>query len=106
MSAADRMTDQAAEYLVRSHDETPAQRQEREAWLAADPRHAREYVRLQRLSERVADLRDDPDIQALKAKQLAALDRARAVRRRWTWSAVVVLLAVGTAIALAFCSAA
>jgi transmembrane sensor len=104
---ADRIAEQAAKYLARSGHETPVQRREREAWLSADPRHAREYALHQRLSGRMVDvLRDDPDLQALRTKNLAALDRSRVVRRRWTWSAAaVVLLAVGTTITISFCSA-
>ncbi|MCE4369693.1 FecR family protein [Xanthomonas hortorum] len=96
---SDRIAQQAAAYLARSRDETPAQRQEREAWLAADARHAREYERLRRVEDRMAGLMgDDPDLQALDAKDIEALVRARRMRRGCgLWAAAILVLSlVGT----------
>jgi len=106
MSDSDRIAEQAIKYLARSQIETPSQRAEREAWLAADPRHAEEYERIRGLSDRMVDVfRDNPDLQASSDKTLAALDRARRTRRRWAWSAAaVVLLSVGTTLVVSFCS--
>lgn len=106
MNDSDHIAERAAKYLARSQIETPSQKLEREAWLAADPRHAREYERLQRISDRMVDLlRDDPDLRALEAKDLGELDRSRRTRRRWMWSAAaVVLLSVGTTLVISFCS--
>jgi transmembrane sensor len=106
MNDSDHIAEQAAKYLARSQIETPSQKLEREAWLAEDPRHMQEYERLQRISDRMADLlRDDPDLRALEAKDLTELDRSRRTRRRWVWSAAaLVLLSVGTTLVISFCS--
>lgn len=107
MNDSVRIVEEAAKYAARSGHETPAQRREREAWLSADPRHAEEYERLQRLSDRMADVfRNDADLLASSDKTQAELDRSRRMRRRWVWSAAaVVLLSVGTALTISFCSA-
>ncbi|MEN5059989.1 DUF4880 domain-containing protein [Luteimonas sp. TWI1416] len=62
----ERIAQQAADFLVRSREETAEQRLEREAWLAQDPRHASAYLLLKRLDEQAARLLGDPDLQALK----------------------------------------
>ncbi|MEN4902742.1 DUF4880 domain-containing protein [Luteimonas sp. TWI1437] len=62
---SERIAQCAADFLARSCEETPDQRMEREAWLAADPRHARVYRYLQRLDEDARGLRDDPELRAL-----------------------------------------
>lgn len=61
----ERIVHQAADFLARSCEETPAQRLKREEWLAADLRHARAYRYLQRLDEEAGHLRDDPQLRAL-----------------------------------------
>ncbi|MBB4730463.1 FecR family protein [Xanthomonas arboricola] len=106
MNDSDRIAEQAIEYLVRSHNESPSQKQEREAWLAADPRHVQEYERVQWLSDRAANVfRDNPKLRASTDETLAALDRSRRRRRHWAWSmAAVVVLSVGTALVISFCS--
>lgn len=73
-----RIADQAAEYFSRRRAESPQQRRQREAWLAADPRHAAEYDKMQRLWDRTGELRDRPRLQALTQR-----DRASLRRRRW-----------------------
>lgn len=55
----------AAAFLVHSREETSAQRDEREAWLAQDPRHARVYRQLQQLDEDATSLLDDPELRKL-----------------------------------------
>ncbi|MEQ8073625.1 FecR family protein [Xanthomonas hortorum] len=102
---SDRIAQQAAAYRARSRDETPAQRQEREAWLAADARHAREYERLRRVEDRMAGLMgDDPDLQALDAEDIEALARARRRRRSCALSAaaILVLSLIGTYALISF----
>lgn len=61
----ERIAQCAADFLARSWDETPDQRLSREAWLAADPRHARAYRYLRRLDEEALGLRNDPELRAL-----------------------------------------
>jgi transmembrane sensor len=106
MNDPDPIAEQAIKYLVRSQRETSSEREEREAWLAADPRHAEEYERIQRVSDRMVDVfRDNPDLGAKSDETLAALDRSRQRRRHWAWSvAAVVLLSVGTTLVISFCS--
>jgi ferric-dicitrate binding protein FerR (iron transport regulator) len=89
---SERIAARAAEYLVRSREETPAQCREREEWLAADPRHLQAYRHLQRLDERAAILLDDPELRALTERDIEALQRSRRSRRRWAWLAVILLL--------------
>lgn len=62
---SERIAQLAADFLARSCEETSDQRTEREAWLAADSRHARAYRYLQRLDEEARGLRDDPELRAL-----------------------------------------
>lgn len=61
----ERIARQAAAFLVHSREETSAQRDEREAWLAQDPRHARVYRQLQQLDEDATSLLDDPELRKL-----------------------------------------
>jgi len=63
----ERIARQAAAFLVHSREETSAQRDEREAWLAQDPRHAQVYQKLQRLDEEATSLLDDPELRKLIA---------------------------------------
>jgi len=72
------IAERAAEYFVRRHVASLAERRSRNAWLDADPDHARAYADQQRLWDRVGDLADDSELQALKTAGLAALNR-----RRW-----------------------
>lgn len=93
---SDRIAELAAEYAARRPIESTSQRRQRETWLAADARHAHEYARFERLADRAAGLRDDPELQALKARDLAALHRHGWFHPRWALSAAaaLVLLAV------------
>lgn len=61
----ERIAQQAAAFLVRSREETPAERRKREIWLAQDPRHARIYQQLQQLDEDATSLLDDPELRKL-----------------------------------------
>lgn len=61
----ERIARQAAAFLVHSREETSAQRDEREAWLAQDPRHAQVYRQLQQLDEDATSLLDDPELRKL-----------------------------------------
>jgi len=72
------VAEQAAEYFVRRHVASLAERRSRNAWLDADPGHAQAYADQQRLWDCAGDLADDPELQALKTAGLAALNR-----RRW-----------------------
>jgi transmembrane sensor len=77
---ADRIAEQAADYFVRRQGEYASERRQRERWLAADARHRRAYDEVAQVWERTAVLQGDPDLQALKARELAAL---RHSRQRW-----------------------
>ncbi|MCD9008254.1 FecR domain-containing protein [Luteimonas sp. XNQY3] len=74
-----RIAEEAAEYLVHRPVETLAERRQREAWLAENAAHAREYETMQRVWDGMEGLRDDPELQALQAADLAAVQR----RARW-----------------------
>lgn len=89
---SERIAERAAEYLARSRGETPAQRQEREDWLAADPRHREVYIQLQRLDERASVLLQDPDVQARTGRDADDLPRTPSLSRRWLWMTVITLL--------------
>lgn len=100
------IAEQATGYFVRQRGETAAQRHDRETWLAEDERHAGAYKDAQRIWDRVGDLRDDAHLQALKAADLAMLQRSRwfGTGRLLMAAAVLVLLLGGawlTAILLA-----
>jgi transmembrane sensor len=89
---SERIAERAAEYLARSREETPAQRQEREDWLAADPRHRELYLQLQRLDERASVLLQDPDVRDRTGRDTDDLPRTPSAFRRWLWIAVIALL--------------
>ncbi|WP_168734331.1 FecR family protein [Pseudothauera nasutitermitis] len=72
-----RIAEQATEYFSRRRAESPQQRRQREAWLAADPRHAAEYAKIQRLWDLAGELRDAPRLQALRGPDMASLRRSR-----------------------------
>lgn len=92
------IAEQAAAYFVQRRVETAAQRREREAWLAENASHARAYEETRRLWDRTGDLRGDAHLQALKAADLAALQRPRWPRAGWMLSAAAALaLLVGGA---------
>lgn len=61
----ERLAQRAADFLARSREETPAERQAREAWLAEDPRHLRIYQSLEQLDKDATALLDDPELRAL-----------------------------------------
>ncbi|MCD9125779.1 DUF4880 domain-containing protein [Luteimonas fraxinea] len=61
----ERLAQLAADFLARSREETPAERQAREAWLAKDPRHLRIYRSLEQLDKDATALLDDPELRAL-----------------------------------------
>ena len=88
------IAERAAEYFVRRHAASLAERRSRNAWLDADPGHAQAYADQQRLWDRAGDLADDPELQALKTAGLAALDRRRWLqpRRLITLAASLVVL--------------
>jgi transmembrane sensor len=96
---SERIAERAAAYLTRSREETPAQRREREAWLAADPRHLHCYRQLQQWDRHAAGLLDDPGLQALAARDLATLQRSRRWRRLGAWALAILLLLVGAYLA-------
>ena len=93
----EQIAEQAAGYFVRQRNETAAQQRDRETWLAEDERHADAYEDAQRIWNRVGDLRDDARLQALKAADLAALQRSRwfGTGRLLMAAAVVVVLLGG-----------
>lgn len=61
----ERLARLAADFLARSREETPSERQAREAWLAEDPRHLRIYRSLEKLDKDATALLDDPELRAL-----------------------------------------
>lgn len=89
---AQRIAEQADRYFVRRNNETPSQRRQREAWLAADVRHARAYEESQRTWEQLGDFVGDPSLQALKAADLAALTRPGWRRPAHLWMAAAAIL--------------
>lgn len=88
------IAEQAAAYFVQRRGETIPQRREREAWLAEDARHARAYDDAERLWDRTGNLRNDAHLQALKAADLAALQRPRWFRAGWILTAAAALILV------------
>lgn len=98
------IAEQAAAYFVQRRGETFVQRREREAWLAEDARHARAYEETQQLWDRTGNLRDDVHLQALKAADLAVLQRPHWFRTNWMLSAAatLVLLLGGAYLAMRF----
>lgn len=94
-----RIAEEAAQYFARGvRGGTPAQRQEVEAWQQADPRHARAYEDTRQLWEQLGALGDDAELQALKARDLAALRRRDGWFRRMPMlaaAAVVVVMLSG-----------
>ncbi len=82
-----RIAEQAAEYFSRRRAESPQLRRQREAWLAADPRHAAEYAKMHRLWDLAGEVRDAPRLQALRAPDMATLRRHR--RLGWASAAAV-----------------
>lgn len=77
---SDRIVEQAAEHFVRRRGATLPQRRERDAWLRDASAHAEAYDDLQRLWDRAGALADDPELQALKAADMAAVRRGRRFR--------------------------
>jgi transmembrane sensor len=88
------IAEQAAAYFARCRSETAAQRQEREAWLAADERHRREYEEVQRVWDHAANLHDDVNLQAHLAEKLASVQRSHRLRSRLLLAAAVVVVAL------------
>src|SRR5690606_10324580 len=78
----DRIAEQAAEHFARRHGASLSQRRERNAWLQEDARHAETYGEIQRAWERAGRLAGDPELEALKAADLAAVRRPRWYRTR------------------------
>lgn len=92
----DHIATQAAEHFARRRGATLSQRREREAWLNRDTRHAEAYDEFQRLWEHAGDLADDPELQALKAADLAATRRHRWFRpQRMFAVAATLVMALG-----------
>lgn len=91
------IAEQAAAYFVQRRGETILQRWAREAWLAEDAQHARAYEETQRLWDRTGKLRNDARLQALKAADLAALQRPHWFSAGWVLAAAVLTLVLGSA---------
>lgn len=87
-----RLAEQAADYFARRHEETALQRQQREAWLAADAAHRRAYDEMARVWELAGNLSEDPELQALRAQELTAIDRPRRLWRAGLLVAAVLAL--------------
>lgn len=93
------IVEQAADYFARRHEETALQRQQHEAWLAADAAHRHAYDEMARVWEHAGNLSEDPELQALRAQELAAIDRPRRLWRGGLLvAAVVALICVSLAV--------
>lgn len=80
-----RIAEEAAQHFARqASGADPRNTSDFEVWLAADPRHASAYAETQHLWERLAELRDDIDLQALRAADQKALRTERHARSRRT----------------------
>lgn len=91
---SERIAARAAEYLARSREETPAERREREEWLAEDLRHREVYRQLQQLDERASILLGDPDIRMLTDRDDEESQRSFWVSHRWIWLVVIFVLLI------------
>jgi transmembrane sensor len=103
------IVEQAALRFAQSRNETIAQRQAREAWLAEDAEHARAYEEARRMWDRMGDFQDDPLWQARTAARLASFERAHRTRRRGRLlaaAAILVLLLSGAYLVVRFTAAA
>jgi transmembrane sensor len=74
----DLIAQRAAEHFASRHGAGLSQRRERDAWLEEDVSHADAYDEFQRLWNHAGGLADDPELQAMKAADLASTRR-----RRW-----------------------
>ncbi len=86
------LAEQAADYFARRHEQTALQRQQREAWLAADAAHRRAYDEMARVWEHAGNLSEDPELHALRAQELAVIDRPHRLWRGGLLVAAVVAL--------------
>ena len=92
----DRIAEQAAGHFARRHGASLSQRRERNAWLQEDGLHAEAYGEIQRVWERAGNLAADPELEALKAADLAAMRRPRWFRpQRMLAIAATLLVVVG-----------
>ncbi|MEL1263044.1 FecR family protein [Pseudoxanthomonas putridarboris] len=93
---SDRVAQQAAEYFTKRRGATPADRREREQWLEEDPLHAEAYADFQRIWDRSGDQANDPELQALRSRDLAAVRRHRWFRpQRFLAVAATLVMLVG-----------
>jgi len=90
----DRIAEQAAEHFARRHGASLSQRRERNAWLQEDDRHAEAYAGIQRTWECAGHLAGDPELEALKAADLAAMRRPRWFRPQRMLAIAATLVAV------------
>lgn len=90
----DRIAEQAAEHFARRHGASLSQRRERNAWLQEDARHAETYGEIQRAWECAGSLAGDPELEALKAADLAAVQRPRWFRPKRMLAIAATLVAV------------
>jgi ferric-dicitrate binding protein FerR (iron transport regulator) len=72
---SERIYDLATRYLVHSQIETEQERQERERWLAEDPRHRQAYDEMTVIDEVLTSAAADPELRARAAQHLDALRR-------------------------------
>lgn len=78
-----RIAEEAAEHFARRVPNAPPpdRRDDLDAWLRSDPRHAREYADTLEVWDQLGGLRDRPELHALRAADLSALRRERWVGR-------------------------
>jgi len=79
---SDRVAQQAAEYYAKRRGATPSDRRERDQWLHEDPMHAQAYADFQRIWDRTGDVAGDPELQAMKLRDMAAVRRNRWLQPR------------------------
>lgn len=90
----DLIAQQAAEHFATRHSSKLSERRKLEAWLKEDARHAGAYSELERLWDRIDELAEDPELQAIKASDLAAMRQKswRPFRRVFGLAASVLVL--------------
>lgn len=76
----DPVAQQAAEHFAKRHGASLPQRRACDAWLKENDRNAETYNEFQRLWNHAGSLADDPELQAMKAADLAAFRRRKLLR--------------------------
>lgn len=94
-SEAEAIEAAAMQHFARGRNGDSADRAEREAWLAADARHAAAYESIRQLWEGLDASRSEPGILAVRESAVAAIGRQRWQMRAVASLAASLLLALG-----------